>query len=202
MACRRHAGRAAPVYDEKIMKSVSSANSRRAAARRDFLGRGGAVALAAVLAPIAARPIVAHADDFGPAPLLSLSFPDPQGAKVSLSSWAGRPVVANFWATWCPPCVKEMPELDALHKKYPGVQFVGLGVDTAANIRAFTHKVHVSYPLLVAGHDGIQLMRDLGNQAGGLPFTVVFDAKGRRVDRVLGQIKSVQLERVIQGLAA
>jgi thiol-disulfide isomerase/thioredoxin len=190
------------VYDEKIMKSVFQPNPGHAASRRGFLGRGAAMALAAAFVPIAARPIAARADDFGPAPLLSLSFPDPQGAKVALSSWAGRPVVANFWATWCPPCVKEMPELDALHKKYPGVQFVGLGVDTAANIRAFTRKVHVSYPLLVTGHDGIQLMRDLGNQAGGLPFTVVFDAKGRQIDRVLGQIKPAQLERVIQGLAA
>ena len=179
------------------MKSAFQTNSGHAASRRVFLGRGGAVALAAVLGPLAAR-----ADDFGPAPLLSQSFPDTQGAAVSLSRWAGRPVVANFWATWCPPCVKEMPELDALHKKYPSVQFVGLGVDTAVNIRAFMHKVHVSYPLLVTGHDGIQLMRDLGNQAGGLPFTVVFDAKGRQIDRVLGQIKPTQFERVIQGLAA
>ena len=193
----RCSGRAAPVYDEKIMKYAFQPNSGRGAARRRFLGRSAAVALAAALAPALAR-----ADDFGPTPLLSQSFPDPQGAQVALSRWAGRPVVVNFWATWCPPCVKEMPELDALHKKYPAVQFLGLGVDTAANIRAFTHKVHVSYPLLVAGHDGIQLMRDLGNQAGGLPFTVVFDAKGRQIDRVLGQIKPAQLERVIRGLAA
>lgn len=180
------------------MKSAFEPSPACASPRRIFLGRAAALALTAATwgAPIA------RADESGPASLLSRSFPDPQGAAVPLSRWAGRPVVANFWATWCPPCVKEMPELEALHKRYPSVQFLGLGVDTAVNIRAFMQKVHVSYPLLVIGHDGIQLMRDLGNQAGGLPFTVVFDAKGRQITRVLGQIKPRQFERVIQGVAA
>ncbi len=119
-----------------------------------------------------------------------------------MSGWLGKPLVMNFWATWCPPCVKEMPDLDALHKKYPAVQFLGMGVDTASNIRSFIQKTQVSYPLLVVGHDGIQLMRDLGNQVGGLPFTVVFNAKGQPIHRVLGEVKPAQFEPIVQGLTA
>src|SRR5690606_2201538 len=109
-------------------------------------------------------------------------------------SYLGKPVVLNFWATWCPPCVKEMPDLDALHQKHSGVHFVGLAVDTAGNVEKFTQKVKVGYPLLVAGHGGIQLMRELGNKSGGLPFTVIFDAAGREVRHFLGQIKPDELD--------
>ncbi len=147
-------------------------------------------------------PYWALADDFGSVALFDRTFPDPEGATHPLSGWLGKPVVMNFWATWCPPCVKEMPDLDVLHKKYPTVQFLGMGVDTASNIRSFIQKTRVSYPLLVVGHDGIQLMRDLGNQVGGLPFTVVFDAKGRPIHRVLGEIKPAEFEQVVRGLSA
>src|SRR3546814_17822458 len=89
----------------------------------------------------------------------------------------------NFWATWCPPCVKEMPDLEALHQKHRQAHFVGLAVDTAVNVRKFGEKVHVSYPLLIAGHGGIKLMRELGHKNGGLHFTVVFDKNGRKIGR-------------------
>jgi len=167
--------------------------------RRVFLRHAAILAGAAAAGGLQGA---ALADTFGPVPLFAQTLPDPDGTAIALSRWQGKPVVVNFWASWCPPCVKEMPDFEALHKKYPSVQFLGIGVDTASNIRSFVQKVRVSYPLLVAGHEGIQLMRDLGNQAGGLPFTVVFDAKGREVKRVLGQIKTKEFEQVVQGLSA
>ena len=94
-----------------------------------------------------------------------------------------------------------MPDLDALHKKYPDVHFVGLAVDTAKNVQAFTQKVQVSYALLIAGHGGIQHMRSLGNKKGGLPFTVVFDAKGGIYKQILGQVKPDELEQYLADLA-
>lgn len=128
-------------------------------------------------------------------PLFAQRFPDATGREFALEQWLGKPVVVNFWATWCPPCVKEMPDLEVLHKKYDGIQFLGLGIDTASNMLAFADKVKVSYPLLVLGHGGISLMRELGNKNGGLPFTVVFDAQGHVHSKILGQIKPDDLER-------
>ena len=137
-----------------------------------------------------------------PNALYSASLPDLSGNSVALSQLKGRPLVANFWATWCAPCVEEMPHLDALSKSLPNVQFVGIGIDTAANISNFVAKIPVSYPLYVAGHSGIALVRELGNAAGGLPFTVLLDAEGRIFDTILGQVSPEDLQKRIARLVA
>jgi len=117
-----------------------------------------------------------------------------------MRTFLGRPLVLNFWASWCPPCVQEMPDLDALAQAHPQVGFVGLAVDSAVNVRRFVKKVQVSYPLLISGHGGIALMRDLGNRQGGLPFTILFDAQGRAQRQVLGRIDAAQLDSFIRAL--
>lgn len=137
-----------------------------------------------------------------PGALYAASLPDLTGQPVALSQLKGRPVVANFWATWCAPCVEEMPHLDALSKSLPNIQFVGIGIDTAANITQFVAKIPVSYPLYVAGHSGIALVRELGNAAGGLPFTVLLDAEGHIFDTILGQVSPEDLQKRIDRLVA
>lgn len=166
--------------------------------RRDFLrqaavGAAGAAGLLGLAWP-------AWASALPPDPFYAHTFSDTQGGQVEFAEYLGKPLVLNFWATWCPPCVKEMPDLDALHKKHGNVQFVGLAVDTAANVQKFGEKVQVSYPLLIAGHGGIKLMRGLGNKNGGLPFTVVFDEKGRVSTKMLGQIKPDELDRYLANM--
>lgn len=136
------------------------------------------------------------------AALYEASLPDLAGQTVALSHLKGRPVVVNFWATWCPPCVEEMPYLDALSKSLKNIQFVGIGIDTSANINQFVAKIPVSYPLYVAGHSGIALVRELGNSAGGLPFTVLFDADGHIFDTILGQVTPEDLQLRIERLVA
>src|SRR5690606_31872590 len=91
-------------------------------------------------------------------------------------------------------CVKEMPDLDELSKKYPEMYFVGVAVDTPANVERFLKKVQVSYPLLVAGHGGIETMKALGNSKGGLRYTVIFDADSRIVRDILGQVDPADLD--------
>lgn len=137
-----------------------------------------------------------------PEALFSATLPDLTGQNVALSHLKGRPLVANFWATWCPPCVEEMPYLEALSKTLKNIQFVGIGIDTAANIAQFVTKIPVSYPLYVAGHSGIALVRELGNSAGGLPFTVLFDAEGHIFDTILGQVTPEDLQLRIERLVA
>lgn len=132
--------------------------------------------------------------------LRTLTLPDLDGKLQPMDQWKGRPLVVNFWATWCAPCVKEMPELQMLHEKYPGIQFVGIGVDKVDNMRQFLQKVSISYSLLVMGNGAIDTLRQLGNPTGGLPFTLIFDANGKLSRKILGQIKMDDLDRSLAGL--
>lgn len=169
--------------------------------RRLFLHAGAASALVMAGAHRALAQGAAVSSDALKA-LFEQPLPDLEGRSHTLSEWRGRPMVVNFWATWCAPCVKEMPELDAMQKSHPKVQFVGIGVDSTENMRKFVQRVPVSYPLLVMGTSAIDVLRKLGNPAGGLPFTLVFNADGRLNRKVLGQIDAADLERTVTGLAA
>lgn len=123
--------------------------------------------------------------------LFSLQLPDSEGQMQALSQWRGKPLVLNFWASWCTPCVKEMPELSKLQKDFAGrgVQVLGIGIDSAQAIKEFKQKQEISYPLLVSGIEGSELARALGNQAGGLPFTVLIGADGKIHKTYLGILK-------------
>jgi thiol-disulfide isomerase/thioredoxin len=136
------------------------------------------------------------------AALMQMQLPDLNGTSHSLTDWKGQPIVVNFWATWCAPCVKEMPALDALQKKYPHVRFVGIGVDSAANMQKFAEKVQVSYPLWVIGAGAIDTLRKLGNPSGGLPFTIVFNADGGINRKILGEVQPDDLDRTLAALKA
>lgn len=133
---------------------------------------------------------------------LGQSLPDSKGTTVALNQWKGRPLVLNFWATWCAPCVEEMPELTELQKEVQpkNIQILGIGIDSASNISAFADKYQIGYPLYVAGVDGSELSRQLGNQAGGLPFTVVIDASGKVRKTYLGRLKMDDLRRELSAL--
>jgi thiol-disulfide isomerase/thioredoxin len=127
---------------------------------------------------------------------------DANGKPQSLSLFKGHPVVVNFWASWCGPCVEEMPALSQLQRQYAhkGIEFVGLGVDSDKNVQAFLQKVRVEYPVFVVGFGGADLARAFGNNAGGLPFTVVIDAKGNIRSTKLGQIQPAELKRTLDAL--
>ncbi|NHC60424.1 TlpA family protein disulfide reductase [Paenalcaligenes suwonensis] len=129
------------------------------------------------------------------------SFSTLEGESRSMADYLGKPLLVNFWATWCPPCVKEMPDLDALSQEFPDVRFLGVAVDTVGNVNKFLLKTPVSYDILVAGHRGIQIMRDLGNRQGGLPYTMLFDSEGTEQHRVLGQIAKASLAIELASLA-
>ena len=132
----------------------------------------------------------------------SRTLPDASGATVSMAQWKGRPLVLNFWATWCAPCVEEMPELTALQQELQpkNVQILGIGIDNPASISAFAQKYKIGYPLYVAGMEGSELSRQLGNQAGGLPYTVLVDASGKVKKTYLGRLKMEELRRDINAM--
>ena len=139
--------------------------------------------------------------DPGVAKLMQTGLPDVNNRLHQLSDWRGKILLVNFWAPWCPPCVAEMPELVALQNEMAAknLQIVGIGIDSPSNIRQFSEKHDISYPLLVAGMQGTELSRELGNQAGGLPFTVLLDKDGRVRQTYLGKLN---MEKLRADLAA
>lgn len=132
--------------------------------------------------------------------LFNQNYPDAAGNPTDLSDYRGKVLVVNFWATWCAPCVEEMPELSAIQNETSilGVQVIGLAVDSPSKVQAFNRKLQVDYPLLVVGASGIQLAKDFGNDSGALPFTLVINREGAIVDQTLGRFKKEQLISVIK----
>jgi thiol-disulfide isomerase/thioredoxin len=169
-------------------------------------GRREALILGAVGAAAAGAGLLAGAlalqSGSGAAALLAAAFPDLAGRPRRLIEWRGRILVCNFWATWCAPCREEMPILAEVRQNHAskGVEFVGIGIDTAAKIAQFSKEVPVGYPLLVAGAEAVELMRGLGNLAGGLPFTVVLDRSGTLAHRRLGALSRAELEGVLASM--
>ncbi len=122
--------------------------------------------------------------------LMQLSMADPAGKQQKLAQWQGKVLLVNFWATWCPPCVAEMPELQQLQteRESKGLQIVGIGIDSPTNIREFSEKHKISYPLLVGGLQGTEVSRSFGNEAGGLPFTVLIGTDGSVKQTYMGRL--------------
>ena len=136
--------------------------------------------------------------------LLSIPLRDLEGHPRTIDKWSGRVLVCNFWATWCAPCREEIPAFNRIHAKMSGigVQIVGIAIDTVVNIVDFIKILPIAYPVVVGDSGLIELMRRLGNTAGGLPFTVVLDRNGRLVERTLGVISEAALEHRLSTLIA
>ena len=131
--------------------------------------------------------------------LLALTLPDSNGSNQSLGQWQGKLLVINFWATWCPPCREEMPGFSRLQNKFSGtgVQFLGIGIDSADKIREFSIQSPVTYPLLVGTPGLMDLVSQFGNNAGGLPYTVILGRDGAVQKTRLGAWRENDLEKTL-----
>jgi thiol-disulfide isomerase/thioredoxin len=130
-------------------------------------------------------------------PLPAIRLPGLDGNSVELASIApGRPLLVNVWASWCGPCVEEMPELQrfALAQGDQGVQVVGLALDTPAGVRAFLDRIPVGYPILLDTPGPADASVLLGNTRGLLPYTVLVDARGKVVKQKLGPFAHGEIE--------
>ena len=123
----------------------------------------------------------------------------PDGKPANSENWRGKVLVVNFWASWCPPCVEEMPALDRIAQEYASknVLIVGIGIDSPSNIREFLQKTPVSYPIVLGGLEGSNLSKQMGNTQGALPYTVVVNSKGKSIYTKLGKISEEELKKAI-----
>ena len=128
------------------------------------------------------------------------SWQTPDGKTVNTQEWQGKVLVVNFWASWCPPCVEEMPALDKLQQEFlqQNVLFVGIGIDSPSNIREFLSKTPVSYPIVIGGLEGSNLSKQLGNSQGALPYTIIINAKGKASYSKLGKISEDDIRSAIK----
>lgn len=120
---------------------------------------------------------------------------DLAGKPRRLAEFRGQVVLINFWATWCPPCVEELPMLDRFQRETPanGWQVLGLAIDQPSSVARFLTRTPLGFPVGLAGLGGTELSRALGNESGGLPFSVVIAADGRVIQRKMGQITPQEL---------
>ncbi len=127
--------------------------------------------------------------------LFQLSFDQVDGGTLLLKSFQGKPILLNFWATWCPPCIAELPLIERFYveNRPKNWQVVGLAVDQLAAVQQFFKKMPLSFPNGLAGLAGIELSRSLGNVAGGLPYTVVLAADGSVAKRHIGALTPAHL---------
>jgi thiol-disulfide isomerase/thioredoxin len=181
--------------------------------------RGGLIVLAAVVAAaLLVSPVYASAKKTAaakatpaassPQPakpkrkLMSFTLTDLSGHPVKLSQWRGHRLIVDFWATWCPPCQKEVPELNAIYRKYRarGLVVVGVSVDKVQgdgvkSVRPFAKENKISYPVLMADDALVEAM-DLDN----IPTTLFINRKGETVTRLEGRGKYGELSTAAKTL--
>lgn len=130
---------------------------------------------------------VSVAEKGGIVPAMTLS--DSSGQPVTIpAAWAGRPTLVNLWATWCAPCLKEMPDLQAFADAQgaTGVRVVGIALDDAAAVAAFLRQHGITYPVLLDAAGPADAGVRLGNPAGVLPYSVLVSDDGRLLKTRIG----------------
>jgi thiol-disulfide isomerase/thioredoxin len=132
----------------------------------------------------------------------AFSLADLEGVEQHVSQWDGKVLLINFWATWCPPCRKEMPAFVELHEQYGGQGFeiVGIAIDDAVAVRDFIDTLGVDYPILIGELDASEVSRLYGNHLGALPYSVLVDRASKIRFIQPGELTHDVLERELRAL--
>jgi thiol-disulfide isomerase/thioredoxin len=123
------------------------------------------------------------------------------GVREDVSQWQGKVRVINFWATWCPPCKREIPAMVALQESYgrQGLQIVGIALDNSEAVSEYVKESGINYPILL-GDEAIGIAEKLGNDMGVLPYTVIVDQLGNVAYVHYGEMERDALENEIKKL--
>jgi peroxiredoxin len=133
---------------------------------------------------------------------LDFSLPDLNGQEQAFSQWNQKVILLNFWATWCPPCRREMPDFIDVYNQYKDKDFVvvGVGIDDQQKIAEFVKRLKVNYPILVGGREAMQVSYQNGNNSGALPYSIIIDKHGIIRYRAGGLISKQKLINQIEPL--
>jgi thiol-disulfide isomerase/thioredoxin len=136
-----------------------------------------------------------------PERLPEVSMPDSQGVAHKLSEWRGRPLMVNFWATWCDPCRREIPLLKSLRheRAAESLEVVGIAVDFQDAVMDYTRKIGIDYPVLIGEKDGMAAIDAFGMDTV-FPFTVFADKEGRIFTVKVGELHSDEAKLILDGL--
>ncbi|MEE7627540.1 TlpA disulfide reductase family protein [Methylobacter sp. Wu8] len=156
-------------------------------------------AIIALVLGVTARQLFPPAEKTGPSALPEFNLPDLSGRQHNISEWRGKVLVINFWATWCPPCLKEIPDFVALQAQYADkdLQFIGIALEDREPVAEYTAATQINYPILLGGDNGIALSQQLGNTIGAVPYTLVVDRKGQIIFRHPGELSKQQIMEVV-----
>lgn len=127
---------------------------------------------------------------------------DAGGTPRSITEWDGKALMINFWATWCPPCRREIPLLNALRAEYlpRGFEVVGVAVDFREDVVDYMKGTPIDYPILIGEQDGLDAARAFGMETIGFPFTIFTDQGGRIVTVHVGELHRPQAELILSAV--
>jgi len=127
---------------------------------------------------------------------------DTKGQQHTLSEWHGKILILNFWATWCPPCLKEVPDFVELQTQYQqqNLQFIGIAIEEKQSLIEHPLYAQINYPVLIAGNGGVSLSKKWGNLASIVPFSVVISPEGKIIHRQQGEFKREKILEIIKPL--
>lgn len=131
--------------------------------------------------------------------IFAATLPDAQGKPHDLGQYRGKVLVVNFWATWCAPCVEEMPGFVRLQDKYRdrGLVFVGVAIDDPDSVAPFMHRMGINYPIVTAEAAGYELLKAAGDSKGVMPFTLVIDRAGAVAQTRAGIYRESELDQAL-----
>jgi len=135
-------------------------------------------------------------------PLIEFSLLDTDGVSHSISEWQGKIRIINFWATWCPPCLKEIPSFIALQNEYgkQKLQFIGIAIDDQQLVEDYIAFSDINYPILMAEVEGAQIAKQLGNTVNAIPYTVIVNQQNQIIFRQQGELSQQKIRTIIQPL--
>lgn len=137
-------------------------------------------------------------------PLIKFSLPDLSGTVRPITNWQGKILIINFWATWCPPCLKEIPEFIEIQSEYAeqNVQFIGIAIDKPHLVSDYLSFIDINYPILIAETEGGQLSQKLGNTVNAIPYTLIVNQDSQIIFRHPGELSKQKLRELIEPLLA